>query len=532
MCCDKTPNFDEIDKGCTLRIGRPPDRDQHRRTFVRLAVVPLGDKVAPIMHHDCQHNQVAAVLGRVIKKTPKPTRESLVRLRKVAIALARRLPRHTQASLDSVLSRFTGMKLARYSRARDDLAEQEFSARMSHCKGFVKGGEKTCPATKTNPDPRMIQYRDPRYTLVLFSFLKRLEHDIYSFRGGSGYFPPGLLIGKCLSAASRGMELRRKWCELRNPVCFILDISRFDLHVDAELLKIEHLVYITAVGDPRLARLLGMQLRNNVKTSAGLIYRVHGRRMSGDGNTAVGNCLLMTIMVLTAVNLLGISPGEIRLLDDGDDACLMMEKDHAARFEEEIGPIFLDFGMKLKVDMTTDEFEKIDWCQTRPINVRGDEWVCIRNPAKVTTGALTSIKFKEPTARPKLVYTVGLCEAILNKGIPVLQSYAHALMRNAGTTTVLNLDSTDPLFHRIKRDVKHFSASSGHAVPIEECARHSFFLAFGITPEEQVTMERGFDGWTFPTTGDTLQAAVPAAYWADLLMQGSEVYHPWECPSQ
>jgi hypothetical protein len=118
-----------------------------------------------------------------------------------------------------------------------------------------------------------------------------------------------------------------------------------------------------------------------------------------------------------------------------------------------------------------------------------------------------------------------MAEMVLNLGIPVMQSYAMALMRNASGGQTLDwnvlqqrgsarrkamqsdrvdLVAGDPMYFRVHRELRAMNLRQLERLdpqPITDTARMSFSRAFGISVEEQLEMEKFLDSWTFPITG-------------------------------
>ena len=101
------------------------------------------------------------------------------------------------------------------------------------------------------------------------------------------------------------------------------------------------------------------------------------------------------------------------------------------------------------------------------------------------------------------VNAVGLCGISLTGGIPVVQSYYNMFIRN---TQGINSSS-------ILRDVSFASGfrnlakmGSRRVSLISEDSRFSFYLAFGITPDQQRAMESDYDAhvidWGFIPQGN------------------------------
>ena len=146
------------------------------------------------------------------------------------------------------------------------------------------------------------------------------------------------------------------------PVVVSLDASRFDQHVSKELLEIEHSIYMHMCPSGELRRLLQWQLHNKGVSSQGIRYHTRGKRMSGDMNTALGNCILMILMVSAFMD-----GRKYDMLDDGDDGLLIVEEDEYAWVCQNAEPAFLNFGMEIKVENVARSLEEVEWCQSNPI---------------------------------------------------------------------------------------------------------------------------------------------------------------------
>jgi hypothetical protein len=395
---------------------------------------------------------------------------------------------------------------------------------------FVKH-EKLNGSKKTNPDPRAIQFRNVKYCVALGKYLKPMEHLLYRLRGSgkNSVLPPSRVIGKGLSSVGRAQLLVSKLAMFEKPVVLSLDGSRFDLHVARELLQIEHLVYTTMNGSRKLRQLLAWQLDNKGKSDGGIKYKCRGRRMSGDMNTALGNCLLMIIMVATFMR-----GKKYDMLDDGDDCLLIIESSDLEWVLANVTEAFLEYGMEVKIENIAHSLEEIEWCQCRPIRLGGGRVRFVRDYNKVLSTALSGTKYFMSTegSRRKLVNTIGMSELILNLGVPVLQEYAIALMRNAATGEAYELNELESYFHRLKRELKERNLRQLTRVkpqPITDEARFSFFLAYGLGCDEQLELESFLRQWRFCfAAGEKMTAEWDVANWKELHYRTAELYSPRE----
>jgi len=414
----------------------------------------------------------------------------------------------------------------RYRRAVDDVLGGGYTKRDARVKLFVKFEKLS--NNKVNPDPRAIQYRSARYCVALGRFLKPLEEVLYRLHGDGDFLPATRCIAKGLSQAGRARLLMEKLARFTCPVVLSLDATRFDLHVHSELLKVEHMVYLAMNPDPEFAKLLSWQLHNKGVSDLGIKYDVEGRRMSGDMNTALGNCVLMVLMVATIM-----SGRMYDLLDDGDDCLLIIESEELKWVTDNVHQQFLEFGMEIKVENIASELEEIEFCQAKPIRINEYETRFVRNPDKVFSTCLGGTKyFCQEGARASLINTIGMAELVLNLGVPVMQEFALALCRNASTEKQFSLDLLETLSHRLKRELAERNMRQLvrlDPAPITHCARVSFEKAFGLTVTEQLDMEKFLSQWSFNMGKEQqLTAEVVVDSWEWLHNSTAELHCPWE----
>lgn len=493
---------------------------------MRIAYPEVAGNYVPFAHHNCLHNQLTALYNRVLGAVPRPTAEGLSKLRKQAWRLARLLPVITPDDWYELPNHYTGAKRAKYVRATDQVLNGGgVRRRDAKVKMFVKM-ERLAPS-KANPDPRAIQFRDAKYCVDVARFLKPIERALYSLRGDGWNLPATRVIGKGLNSVERAMLLKSKFEGFDDPVVLTLDASRFDQHCDAELLKLEHLVYKKMCPDPWFAELLSWQLENEGVTSLGITYRTRGKRMSGDMNTALGNCLLMVLMVSTFMR-----GRRYDMLDDGDDCLLLIDRSNLKWVLDHITQEFLTYGHELKVESVCDSLPHVEWCQSKPIEYAPGRWKFVRNPFKVMSTALVGTKYFTDNMRPRLVNTIGLTELILNLGVPVLQEYALALVRNAACQEVLNWQEVDSTYHRLERELRLFNLRTLTRLdpqPITDEARGSFAAAFGVSPAEQRALEQSLQKWSFELHGGVeMPEEWDVRSWKRSAAYSPEAYPMWE----
>lgn len=435
------------------------------------------------VHKDCVCNEVISATNRVLGEVPKPTSKGMAELRRAARRVGKLLPRVAVWDDEEVLATMTGRRLRRYAVAAEELNMYGVGPDDARITAFIKP-EKTDPGAKTNPDPRMIQFRSPRYTFALFKWLKPCEKALYNITG-----PNGLrAIAKGLNHLERAALLSRKMEQFRRPVVYSIDASRWDKHVSKEVLQLEHSIYLRMhANPPELQTLLARQLYNKCRTMKGVSYRVSGGRMSGDANTALGNCLLMVIMCYAMAEKLQLQKWDI--LDDGDDCLLIVEQNEEGKLEG-IVETFLQYGQELKLENRSTSVEGVAFCQHHPCLV-GGRWRMVQDWRKVLSTRAAGCKhWNDPALRRGMARAVGLCELALSPGVPVLQEYALALLRNAGDAPIPKAVHDDlEVWNRAMKE------KPGVPKEIDLLSRESFADAFGLEPADQITIETALRQW-------------------------------------
>lgn len=464
------------------------------RDFITLA--PFSPAIDVGVHNNNFRNARRAIMERVFKtegadgtlhEPPVPGGGVFKRaLESFRLKLARVLPSTNRVSTEDFLSMVPARKRKVYQAAAESLASLPIRKKDSFLSTFIKM-EKILFSSKPDPAPRVIQPRNPRYNIEVGRFLKPLEHQIY--QAVAGVFG-GPTIMKGYNSAEQGRIIAEKWHSFRRPVAIGLDASRFDQHVSVDALKWEHGVYTSCFHDRdekrELKRLLKWQLHNRgfCRVPDGTIkYKTDGCRMSGDMNTALGNCLLMCGMIYSLMDNLGISHYE--LVNNGDDCTLIMEEHDEAAVRAAIPGWFLALGFTMKVGDTARELEQIEFCQTHPVEVSPGEWILVRNcPVAL---AKDSVCLLPLTSQAELMYwldAVGQGGLSLTGGVPIYQEfYAKYIQLGAPNDKILRSNQMEGGFWMLAKGMTRDYR------PITDTCRLSFYKAFGILPDEQIARE-------------------------------------------
>lgn len=376
-------------------------------------------------------------------------------------------------------------KRALYERAVLSLSLEAISQRDAVVNTFVKA-EKVNFSAKSDPAPRVIQPRSPRYNVCVGRYLKPFEKNLFDgFRKTVGY----PVICKGMNAAGTANQLRSLWDSFDDPVAVGLDASRFDQHVSQEALKFEHGFYNGVFHSAELAELLSWQLNNEglgFVNGLKLRYKVRGCRMSGDINTSMGNCVIMCSIVLAYFMSLGL---DAKLANNGDDCVVVCERKHLGKLDG-IGAWFLKFGFKLTREAPVYEFEHIEFCQTHPVWTEAG-WRMVRNPYTATSKDMVSLlPWDKEVEFDAWRGAIGSCGLSLTAGVPFWESFYSRLggVRRKWSDEKLR-DS----------GLGYMARGMDGACIISDRARYSFWLAYGMLPDEQIALESMQSSITFGT---------------------------------
>lgn len=390
-----------------------------------------------------------------------------------------RAPVLEPAAVDDFLSHYSGRKRAVYEaaaevyRALGGRIDKEYA----HVKAFVKF-EKLVKALAV---PRLISPRDPVYILALglyIKFAERVVCDVVTHIFGE------VTITKGLNCYEVGQLVYEKFTSFKDPIAVGLDASRFDQHVSEPLLRFEHRCYMYLyANDPELARLLNMQINNyaSAKCPDGFLrFNLKGGRMSGDINTGIGNCLIMTAMVWSFCDEVGLNA---KLVNNGDDCVLFLEREDLGKLTTLPG-WFQAMGFPMTIEDPVDTLEELEFCQCKPV-YDGKRWRMVRNPhTSLVKDRFMMKNVSDSKTQSRLRDAIGMCGGAIAGDMPVYCSF-YASMVDVNHRSGGEMDPNSGFFQMARGLITNFNK------PTQE-ARYSFWLAFGITPDEQVELEERF----------------------------------------
>lgn len=418
-------------------------------------------------------------------------------LRESVDLLATFLPKTAPLTHQQFVDTVRGRKKKAYEQALELIHTEGLNLEGdSSVKVFVKY-EKTDRTSKDDPVPRVISPRNPKYNIALGRYLKPIEERIFKALGKL-FGHPTVMKGMDTDKSAR--VLREKWDKFNKPVAIGLDASRFDQHVSLDALKLEHSIYLKCFPFKKhvkkLKNILKYQESNRCRgyTEDGkLKYTINGTRMSGDMNTSLGNCVLMCLMIHQYALTRGV---RVQLANNGDDCVVFLEQKDLERFSAGLFEWFWDMGFNMAIETPVYEFEHIEFCQTKPV-YDGRIYTMCRNPVTAIAKDSVFLKGKNYAKMiPLWMDAVGTGGISLAGGLPIFDSFYSMLRRSGsrayknhkGTTVKLDCDEILPWYMR----ETSLSGKRAHK-PVSPEARASFYTAWGVTPDEQVELEKYYD---------------------------------------
>lgn len=384
-----------------------------------------------------------------------------------------------------------------YSNAADELRRSGLSRRDARVRAFVKNEKLMFKllGPKSDPAPRLIQPRSPKYNVALGCYTRACEHEMYTaIAKVCGTDDDSPVVMKGMDPVACANAIRRKWDSFSHPVFVGLDASRFDQHVSQRALRSEHSCYNAIFKCKELEWLLAQQLTTNGVIYCGdkrIVYEKDGGRCSGDMNTGLGNCLLMCALVDAFID------GRFRyhMINNGDDCGIIMERRCLERLSG-IDKFFLDHGFNIKMESEDNvrmygettigfvsKFERITFCQTQPVRC-AEGWIMVRCPD--TAFAKDSLALCDPRDWKKWIAAVGTGGKALYGDIPICSALYDTYIKwgDTGGKIESSLLYQDSGFARMCKKGR----CRGEVV-ISDATRDSYARAFGIPPSHQIRIE-------------------------------------------
>lgn len=393
------------------------------------------------------------------------------------------------------------------------------------------------------PDPRVILAMNRRGNLEWARLIPMIEKAFYAVGGGGvkTSTPLARESGRDVSPFCKGLNSKASAVRLMHTMSFIkrvcgsvtavmVDQSRADAHQrDIHLVKFYILSRMLDLpARHKLAELIPSYLQPKFTKFGGFkMSTTKGQLMSGVMDTALANNVNSWLMFslfrlcihdrdwnlmfndqtgLTIPNI-PLHPRDFCVFYNGDDCVPLVSTPVWERIAPHVQPFFNVMGCVMKIEGATTRLEEVDFCQARPVAFNQgrsmNEVKFVRNVSKVIKAIFASPKYTQLDDQmfKERLWMLGMCENILNLGIPVLQEMAECLCRNGSPPRKIDEETLsyhkDGSIYRALIDGKAlFRMRDGlrklNPQPITAIARHSFHRAFGIPPAQQLKYEQYF----------------------------------------
>jgi len=399
-------------------------------------------------------------------------------------------------------------------------------------------------APPTVPKGRFIAAMEREGNLHWARVVRPIENRFYDMPGFAESLPhppiSGRIFAKGLNTTQTASLLLECAGLYKDMTCLMLDASMADstLRYDLHLTKF-HFYSMMLDADARafMWDMVPDYLHPKFNNMKGTSLKVDGFLMSGVMDTALANNMCFWFVhscFRLALNGVGqfaeiartYIPGfptlelgqyDYLVILNGDDCLPFLEAHLVDLVVPWIKPFYALFGVDMRVDGVARTFESIDFCQSSPVEFRPGQWKMVRKPEKVVGTTLCSMKWARlsPIDFNYRLGTIGVCELILNLGIPVLQSFSLMLIRNGSVKKLLQHD-TSGSFYRAVMEMRKFGMRELRVMtpsPITDQARSSFERAFGVSPARQRELEILYDHYVLPTEVTRLSWDMTRGYW-------------------
>lgn len=449
--------------------------------YVRPLLQPSWGTCA-VVHASCYCTERAALARRVFVVGEEGTKGAKLAFRKVTKELAKRFgsPRLSPWTEEQVVSSVPAGKREVYRRALESLEVKPLSHKDSKVSMFVKADKLTEVGVEVKK-PRAIQGRTPRFNVKYGKYIKPIEHYLCGWKGVRRGVPRTRVFAKGLDWKKRADLTIKKLENFK--YCYSLDASSFDASVRVWHLLGVHRVYKALIGaDEEFKWLMKETLVNEGVTAHGIWYKIVGNRMSGDMDTGIGNSLLAFLLVWTVMRSMGLSKWD--LLCDGDDILVFTDR-KVEKSEWITQGANLGFTWKVEAEWTRgDPLEDIEFCRHRMVCV-DNEWRFVRGMRALANFGVTHVHTSLKAHR-RYMKGVAMSEFHASKGVPCSSVLSYCVYSKMALEKALIVEADK---YKFGSYVSGLGDLPVRWVDITSGTRASYYLAFGVTEEEQLRYE-------------------------------------------
>lgn len=457
----------------------------------------LGTSNAFVQKHaypnQCECNEYYALTQRhylppIIPKNPEIFKQFSEKMNKWADDNSIHFGNTGQLRAKTVINNTRQDKRMRYLKAYENIItrRERLDNRFSAITAFVKSEQTSIEKILAKPS-RLIQFRSYEYCFSLKSYLLKFDLGIKD-PDIKVKLPNGQLLREAWTKYCTDDEqisnIIKAWNRYVSPVALLLDHEKFDGHYEEQHVKNESKFWSRLLGDRRfLSWLLSKQRRNFGRTMNGINFVGKGKRASGDWNTSGGNTASNTFIYDTWCDVANVINYSIFV--NGDDSILIVEYQDMLKLMELGMEFFSNLYMKTTIDDIAYSLEEISYCQRRLVKLNGYyRWV--KDPRR-TLGRFVVSEFKYLKCSDRYLLGKALCELHVSYGIPIIQAFCLRVIHDVLTSR----PDLRPLGSIDKVAAKNSSIDQKQLTiqEIGDADRHSFYMAYGITPSQQIKIE-------------------------------------------
>nr|UHS71937.1 MAG: putative RNA-dependent RNA polymerase [Carmotetraviridae sp.] len=525
----------------------PHIRIPERRTPCREQTMLVAKLLEPFLQlqipAQCLCNETLGVANRVLGVRPEmsPLLECLMR-QQLRLMVVRAGPYDTQ----TLLSRCPDGKRKPYEKALISLLDAPLTSEDKSVKAFVKMEKLELLKPEKFKDPRIIQARTPRFNVMLGMYTRAIEDHLKGMID-----PEWQALGVRVEVIAKGHNLQRRaqqllaiWGLYDQPASVSMDLSRWDMHVSAQMLWCLGEYYQLIFPSPLLAELLEPLTNSSCKTTKGVKYTKKHGVTSGDMTTALGNCVAVIAItwalrkelsdcvatgeslrqrmthqipggycddsncypetellckpcliskyiselaiVIHANKLVDIPP--FTIYDDGDDHVMITDKRLVPTLNKLLPVWWEEAGHKLTTEPPALKPEAIEFCQMRVLPTIP---VMVPDPKKVIPSSLCLTgRYREQWK--EYLKTVWKARAIMHQGVPVLGPLFYHLQKELRGPLLKDMELRHALMRQnywLKMTTKQLTEDLKYVEPSPQ-SREWMRHAWGVDQETQLSWER------------------------------------------
>lgn len=478
---------------CVSGVGKLEHGDQCCAMEGGTFASPFPDLInAPyntVIHASCVCNEIAALRLRVFRVTPTPQPKAMALFRRqrkmFARAFIQRFGRVTPLSVEETVRRFPVAKRRLYTAAAESLARVQIGPRDAAIKMFVKADKCDDAAKKVHLNkplkPRAIQARGPRYNVALGRYIKAFEGKVCAM---SGWRSPTKtqMFAKGLTQQQLARLFVKKLEGFNNPCVVSLDATSFDSSIKIEHLRSLHALYESLCPDAEMQRLLSWRLVNRGTSAHGVRYKVQGGRMSGDVDTALGNCIDMCCLVATVMRTCRVHKWDI--LDNGDD-CLVITEQGRMPDVSVIKECMKSLGIDCDPEVAGSRLEDVEFCRSRIVRTAAGLTWMPRPRRFLANFAVSHTQYNGSQGDyRRTIRSMAYCMLLTYPGTPIISEVAQVVYDALSDVELANNFMTQEYSYKA-RVVMRNGRTSPLLIPVTDEARKSVERAFAMPEEEQ-----------------------------------------------